>query len=798
LTRRLGVVLLLGVLAAFAPVLHPEAVSAASGVDDYPSRLKNAPKDSLVDPWRFYNRECTSFVAWRLNSENQVAFDDYWQGQHWGNASHWKSAAVALNIPVDDNPTRGAVAWWSAGSAGSSVGHVAWVETVGDGAITIEEYNYLHSGGYDTRIISRASSLWPSGFIHIKDTQIRNTTAPLLTGTAQVGQKLHVTRGSWSAKHLTFSFRWFADGKRIKGASKKTFTPGAAQVGQRIQAKVVASKSGAHSGSASSHTTDDVAKGIFVNSAAPSVTGKAQVGVPLAAARGTWTPTGTFSYQWYAAGKPIAGATTASFTPTADELGDGLKVRVSLSAPGYRTKHVQSDPTPDVAPGQFVASAPPTVSGVAQVDQPLVASAGIWAPRGKVSYQWLADGTPIKGATGIGFTPTPDDLRKQIAIQVTVHQRGYDDAVATSVATDGVAPGTFLNSEAPTITGTAQVGVPLTASRGAWSPHPSVAYQWLVDGQPVDGATDRTFTPRPEDVGRSVTVAVTASRPGYLTATVTSGHTAAALPGVMTNQKPPVVTGRAVVGHTLSTTDGTWSIRPDAFHYQWYAGHAAIAGATAATFEPTAAQAGQRIHVVVRARHLGYTSVKASSEATDRVMLGRIAFAKPTVRGHALVGHTVGVRPADLEPSTAEASYRWYRDDQPIRGARAASYAVTDADLGHRLHVVVTMHADNWISRTKRSIGVQVRTHPRLHVHTSPQGRRLELRLVVTAAGLDSPDGLVKVWLGDRRVGRFDVSDGRGRRLLAPMRRGTHTLTVVYRGGPLETVSRKTVTVTVP
>jgi surface antigen len=87
--RRIGLVLLLGLLAALLPMLHPGPVDAASGVDDYPSRLKNAPQDSLVDPWQFYNRECTSWVAWRLNSENQVAFNDYWQGQHWGNASNW-------------------------------------------------------------------------------------------------------------------------------------------------------------------------------------------------------------------------------------------------------------------------------------------------------------------------------------------------------------------------------------------------------------------------------------------------------------------------------------------------------------------------------------------------------------------------------------------------------------------------------------------------------------------------------------------------------------------------------------
>src|SRR3954447_5685402 len=198
LTRLLAVALVAGVLAVTAPLLHPEPVSAASGVDDYPSRLKKAAQDSLVDPWQFYNRECTSFVAWRLNSENNVPFTDYFEGAHWGNASNWKNAAKSLGIPVDDNATRGAVAWWSAGSAGSSHGHVAWVQVVGDSSITIEEYNYLHRGFYDTRTISTSSSMWPSGFIHVKDTVVRNTASPTISGTAQVGSKLTTSTGTWS------------------------------------------------------------------------------------------------------------------------------------------------------------------------------------------------------------------------------------------------------------------------------------------------------------------------------------------------------------------------------------------------------------------------------------------------------------------------------------------------------------------------------------------------------------------------------------------------------------------------
>src|SRR5690349_9633 len=38
--------------------------------DDYPPQLKNAAQDSRLDPWREYNRECTSWVAWALHSRN--------------------------------------------------------------------------------------------------------------------------------------------------------------------------------------------------------------------------------------------------------------------------------------------------------------------------------------------------------------------------------------------------------------------------------------------------------------------------------------------------------------------------------------------------------------------------------------------------------------------------------------------------------------------------------------------------------------------------------------------------------
>ena len=146
--------ILLFLLLAGATVWGP--TSAYAGVDDYPDPWRPpTPMDSMFDSWGEYNRECTSFVAWRLHSRNgyEMRFHD--------DAKRWGPDAAARGYAVDMNPAVGSVAW-----KGSGAGHVAWVEQVGDSTVTIEDYNSDFTGHYGEHVVATSSF---SGYIHFHD-----------------------------------------------------------------------------------------------------------------------------------------------------------------------------------------------------------------------------------------------------------------------------------------------------------------------------------------------------------------------------------------------------------------------------------------------------------------------------------------------------------------------------------------------------------------------------------------------------------------------------------------------------
>jgi hypothetical protein len=197
---------------------------------------------------------------------------------------------------------------------------------------------------------------------------------------------------------------------------------------------------------------------------------------------------------------------------------------------------------------------------------------------------------------------------------------------AIAIATAGIAVGavfgqpgsgnaagtTPVNVAAPTISGAAQQGQTLSASKGSWSGSPtSYTYAWSqcdASGaacSSISGAAAATYTPAAGDVGHTLRVAVTATNDGG------SGQATSAQSAVITGTTAPTpttapsISGTPQVGSTLTADQGTWSGTPTSTRLAWMRcdangdGCATIDGATGNTYTVVPADAGGTLRIAV-------------------------------------------------------------------------------------------------------------------------------------------------------------------------------------------------------
>ena len=252
------------------------------------------------------------------------------------------------------------------------------------------------------------------------------------------------------------------------------------------------------------------------------------------------------------------------------------------------------------------------------------------------------------------------------------------------------------NRSLPVITGTPAVGSPLTSSTGTWSTSTGVSYarQWLSNGTEIPGAVGTTYTPVSGDVGKQISVRVTATRAGYTSGTATSAPTAAVgnLPPV-TNTALPTVTGPAVVGGTLTAAPGSWNPSTGLAHaYQWLAEGADIPSATGTTYTPVPGDVGKRISVRVTTSRSGNTPGSATSAQTAAIVQQVVTnVTPPAITGTARVGSVLTASTGSWNPDTGLTfAYEWSANNVVIGGAAGSTYTPVAADEGKAIRVKVT------------------------------------------------------------------------------------------------------------
>lgn len=440
-----------------------------------------------------------------------------------------------------------------------------------------------------------------------------STPTPMITGSSRVGSVLLANSGSWDSG-VALTYQWKRGRVSIAGATSSSYLLTAQDLGNALTVVVTGRKTGTVTASRTSAATPSIALGSLASTPTPTLSGTAVVGATLTSSAGIWDSGVSLSYQFKRAGTAIPGATSSSYALTAADLASQISVTVTARKTGFGTVVVSSAPSFAVESGNQTLTPTPTLIGQATVGQRLTVSAGSWDSGARQAYQWLRSGQSISGANSATYALVAADLGEQISVTVTSTRAGYNPATKSSLATDVVAAGTFVMTPTPKLKGNTTVGGSLTATPGSWESGVSLSYQWQRDGTPIAGATSRVYELVGADYSAAISVKVTGSRAGYLTAARESIATTPIKAGRLSLQPTPTIVGSATVGNTLLAATGTWDSAVQ-LTYQWKRSGLAISGATAATYTVTSADRGATVTVSVTATSPGFATVVKTSRS---------------------------------------------------------------------------------------------------------------------------------------------------------------------------------------
>ncbi|MEU0677803.1 Tat pathway signal protein [Streptomyces sp. NPDC006172] len=170
----------------------------------------------------------------------------------------------------------------------------------------------------------------------VKGDAPRATVPPVISGPVKVGRTVKTSNGTWNQAGASYTYQWYANGQAILGARTSSYTVPAGSLGRKLSVVVTTVRSGWLNGSAASAAVT-VAKGDAPRATVlPVISGPVKVGRTVKTSNGTWSPAGTsYTYQWYANGRAITGATRSSLVLKAAQRGTRITVKVIARRAGH-------------------------------------------------------------------------------------------------------------------------------------------------------------------------------------------------------------------------------------------------------------------------------------------------------------------------------------------------------------------------------------------------------------------------------------------------------------------------------
>ena len=525
------------------------------------------------------------------------------------------------------------------------------------------------------------------------------TGAPVIAGAGHVGGTLVVDTSGIADEdgltNATFSYQWAADGADIQDAVDSAYTLVDADEGRIISVTVSFTDDAGNEETLTGEPTEAVAaRPNTPATGLPAITGVARVSQTLTAdvsgiADEDGLENASFSYQWRAGRKDIAGATGETYTLTAAAEGKAISVTVSF--------------TDDRGHEESLTSA--AKEAVAENDD------------------YTMDRIWDEGSFGYLYVPgTHSDSS----------QPGWDGSLTGIIEETGDADFFTVSLEKGK---TYRFEVAGSGGSPLGNPRLSGVYLYLQEFECSGAYDDPAVQAYSLVAGRSETyvAAVRADDDGVGEYTITVAETSETNTGCDTLQpgeaEPvntpaaglPTITGTAQVGETLvAYTSGITDedgLTNAAFAYQWQANGSDIAGATSATYTLVDADEGKAISVTVSFTDDAGNAESLTSAATAAVAArpNRPATGLPTISGTAQVAETLTTDTSGISDEdgldNVSYSYQWVANDgstdADISGATDSTYTLTFAEAEKTIRVRVSFTDDRGNAETLTSAATE-------------------------------------------------------------------------------------------
>ena len=364
---------------------------------------------------------------------------------------------------------------------------------------------------------------------------------------------------------------------------------------------------------------------------------------------------------------------------------------------------------------------------------------------GALTYQWMANGVDISGATFSTLMLTQSLVGKVITVKAS-----YTDSKNTLESISSTQNVMIANvNDSPTgsvtISGTPTQGQSLSATNSLADADGLgvVSYKWLASGAEIAGATTSSFVLTQAQVGKVITVKASYTDAGNTPESVMSNATAEIVNVNDVATGSVVISGKPEQGqvltasNTLGDADGLGTVS-----YKWLADGIEISGATTSAYTLTQAQVGKVIYVKANYIDGGNTLESIASTQTVAVTnvndapTGSVAISGTPTQGQTL---TATNTLADLD-GLGVVSYKWLAGGAEIAGATTLTLTLTQAQVGK----VVTVKASYTDAGNTLESVISNSTSVITNVNDAPTG-------TVTIAGLSKQGQILTVsnTLGD-------------------------------------------------